>query len=66
MRRSCPKNPDDTAEALHLGRLTQADADAFREHMRGCPVCRALYERNVELIEAMRAAVQEVSAAKTQ
>ncbi len=67
MTRSCPKHPNETAEALYLGRLSPADAQAFEAHMHVCPLCAAIYARNAEFIDALRTAVQEnkTSAAKT-
>ena len=50
----CPKDPDETAEVLYLGRLEPIEAEAFRQHMAECMECRTKYEENVAFIEAIR------------
>ena len=54
----CPKDPDETAESLYMGRLDASAVRKFRAHMRVCRVCRKVYESNVVFVDAIRGAAK--------
>jgi hypothetical protein len=56
----CPKNPDDIAEALALGRLLEEHASVFREHVLTCSRCRETLQTTEEYVRAMKAAAQRL------
>lgn len=37
----CPADPDETAEAYLLGRLSQQQREVFEDHVISCPLCTA-------------------------
>jgi hypothetical protein len=56
MDKECSPNPDETAEAYCMSRLSRVEARQFEEHFLGCPRCAEEVVRTWEFIESFRRA----------
>ena len=57
----CPPDPEETAEAYCMGRLSdKADATAFEEHCFVCPRCLAVAEATKRYVRNMQIAARRL------
>jgi hypothetical protein len=49
----CPGDPDETAEAYLLGRLSQQQHEAFEDHFISCPLCTERLQLTEDFIKAV-------------
>lgn len=50
----CPADPSEVADLYVLGRLTEAQAEAFEEHFLQCPECAEKAELAYEFAAALK------------
>ena len=58
----CPAGRGEISEAYVMGRLPEAQADAFERHLPACSVCRAAVEEAREFLHAIREAARALFA----
>ncbi|MBZ5726452.1 MAG: zf-HC2 domain-containing protein [Acidobacteriia bacterium] len=56
----CPSDPQETAEALYMGRLNPAQARRFQAHMKSCSACRQIHAEAAAFVKSMRQAARRI------
>ena len=63
MESQCSEDPEEMAEALKMGRLTE-DVLLFKSHLMICPRCHQVYEETIEFVDAIRAAAEHLESGR--